>query len=401
MQRLRAAVLCFLFTAFLSCLQSKPAPLILVSIDAMRWDYLEIYQPPTLSRLAREGFRVVQLLPAFPSKTFPNHVSIATGLRAEHHGIIANEFLDPETGRWFTKRSEKNTPDDQWWRGEPIWITAEKQGLKAANLFWVGGQAEIDGHVASICMPYDESLPNLERVHKVLGWLDLPEAQRPGLVTLYFSVVDTAGHHFGPVSRETGAALAEVDQALGVLREGLEKRGLLDSTNLIVVSDHGMTEISPERLVYIDDVLTSSDPVPEFLGPIAGLRAEGAQAAELETRLKRLGHVRVFSKESLPPDFGYSESSRIPGVLVLADEGWEIATRAKIGAYGMKNRGDHGYDSSYGSMAATLIARGPAFTPGSRMQSVENIHIYTLLCALLELKPARNDGDARLLKVIK
>jgi len=220
--------------------------LILISIDGFRPDYLEWYDAPNLSALAREGVSAPDgMLPVFPSKTFPNHYSIVTGLYPSSSGMLSNTMYDEESDSWFRMRDRSAVEDPVWWGGEPIWVTAEKQGRVSATYFWVGSEAPIQGIQPTFWYRFDGSVPGKERVDQALAWLDLPLQERPTFITLYFEDVDSIGHRFGPESQEVEEAVARMDGLIGRLLVGLRERTLLDSVNLMIVSDHGMAEIDP------------------------------------------------------------------------------------------------------------------------------------------------------------
>ncbi len=377
-----------------------PPLVILVSIDAFRWDYLEKYpaETPRLRQLAAEGVRAERLIACFPTQTFPNHYAIATGLLPEHHGIVANRFHDPALRADFDYRLHECAVDGRWWGGEPIWITAVKQGLRSACLFWPGSEAVIAGARPTYHRAFEGRLTSAQRVDGLLAWLDLPAAQRPAFCALYLDVVDHAGHTFGPDAPETAAAVRDADAAVGRLEAGLAARGLAGATDLVVVSDHGMTPVGAGQVVTIDDLVDPATVRIECTGTYAGLRLLAGPAADLAERLRRAApaHVRVSLREDLPERLHYRDNPRIPPVLVLADEGWQIRTRAEQAERAGPDRGDHGYDNALVSMGAIFIAHGPAFRRGAVIAPAANIDVYNLLCAVLGLKPAPNDGDGRL-----
>jgi predicted AlkP superfamily pyrophosphatase or phosphodiesterase len=376
--------------------------LILVSLDGFRWDYLEKYsaETPHLRALAAGGVRAEHLISCYPSSTFPNHYSIATGLRPEHHGIIDNRFFDPALGAVFNYKSHECAIDGRWWGGEPIWITAVKQGRRSACMFWPGSEAEIAGARPTFNQAFDGRLTCAQRVDGLLAWLDLPVAQRPTFCTLYFDVVDHAGHDFGPDTPETAAAVRNVDAAIDRLLAGLVARGLRDTANLVIISDHGMTATVPDGYIYLDDLVDLEAVQVEFAGTQAGLRPRTGTSAELVAKIQkaRPTHVQVFLREDVPERLHYRDNPRIPPVLLLADEGWEVTTRKYVASRRGPERGDHGYDPALKSMGATFIAAGPAFRHGAVLPPFENIHVYDLLCAVLGLRPAPNDGDDRLVR---
>src|SRR5688572_15430716 len=216
-----------------------PAPVILISFDGFRWDYETKAPAPNLRSLAARGVRAESLIPSFPTKTFPNHYTIVTGLYPGHHGIVANNIHDPSTGRTLTLANRKEVGDPMWWGGEPIWVTAQRQGLTSGAVFWPGSEAPIGGMYPRCWKLFDDSYPPDDRVDEILGWLELPPVERPRFITLYFSDVDSAGHSFGPDSIEVQEAVRRVDGYLGRLLKGLDARGLTNAVNVVVVSDHG------------------------------------------------------------------------------------------------------------------------------------------------------------------
>jgi predicted AlkP superfamily pyrophosphatase or phosphodiesterase len=245
--------------------------IILISFDGWRWDYHTRIPVPNLRRLMARGVRAEGLIPSFPSKTFPNHYTIVTGLYPGHHGIVANSIWDDATQRMFTLGSRKEVQDPMWWGGEPIWVTAERAGLATATLFWPGSEAPVQGARPRYWEPYNESLPGAARVERVLRWLDLPAAERPRFITLYFEDTDTAGHADGPDSEAVREAAIRSDGYLGQLTEGLQRRGLLNRVNIVVVSDHGMSATSPRRVVVLDDYISLNDVTVADINPTLGL----------------------------------------------------------------------------------------------------------------------------------
>jgi predicted AlkP superfamily pyrophosphatase or phosphodiesterase len=377
-----------------------PGPLILVSIDGFRWDYLKKYPAPTLNQLADDGVHADRLISSFPTKTFPNHYTIVTGLRPEHHGIVSNYFYDPALKASFNKGKTADNADPRWWsEGEPIWITAEKKDLRTACFFWPGSQASVEGLRPSYYETYHGNINSNDNVDALLKQLDQPAATRPGFCALYFDVVDRMGHKFGPDAPETGTAVREVDNALARLLDGLVKRGLRETTNFVIVSDHGMTPISPQRVIFLEDLMPLSTVQVESYGPNGGVRPKTGTPAELvaSIRAKHIPHLQVYLREKVPAH--YRDNPRIPPVVLIADEGWNIET--KVGWPTLEPRydhGSHGYDPALPDMGALFIADGPAFKHHVEISKVENIHIYNLLCAVLNLKPAPNDGDRRLVR---
>ena len=374
---------------------------ILISLDGFRYDYLEKYHPPTLLSLAGDGVQAKWMIPSFPSKTFPNHYTIATGLYPQNHGIVENNVFDKRFNATFTMSNREEVQNGRWWLGEPIWITAEKQGQKTAPYFWPGSEAEIAGVRPTYWKPYDGKVTNEARVDTVLSWLDLPPGERPTFLTLYFSDVDNAGHDFSPDAVETREAVLKVDNDLGRLIDGLKARRILAQVNLIIVSDHGMAAQDPNNAIILDElfdtrvaerILWTSEIVSIF--PKAG--KEDAIYTTLKARISP--HAKLYRKAEVPTRFHYSNSPRIAPLLVLPDEGWTLTTRAKFDEAKAKDpknglRGGHGYDNELPSMRAIFIAHGPAFKKGVVIEPFENVQVYNVMTRILGLRPAPNDGN--------
>jgi predicted AlkP superfamily pyrophosphatase or phosphodiesterase len=368
----------------------KPTVL-LISIDGFRADYLDRGVTPNLSSLARDGVRSDWMQPVFPSKTFPNHFTLVTGLYPEQHGIVGNEFWDPERQRQFVFNKEV-AGDPAWWQAEPIWLTAERQGLKSATVFWPGSDVPIAGKRPTYWLKYTHELPDDERVQRLLVWLDLPVAQRPQMLTMYFSSVDTAGHNFGPDSSELTAALQRVDTMIGRLLDALKARGIEKQINIIIVSDHGMAPTAPEQAIFIEDYLDLRTLRISTWGALFGAEAPDGNNEPLIDALRKVPHVTVYRKCAMPGRFHYCHNPRISPILLLADEGWNITTRTRLAARATPERGSHGYDHQLPSMRALFIATGAGFKHGQRIPGFANIHVYVLMCHLLGIKPASSEG---------
>ncbi|MGH2568346.1 MAG: ectonucleotide pyrophosphatase/phosphodiesterase, partial [Bacteroidota bacterium] len=244
---------------------------LLISYDGFRYDYFEKAQTPNFDRIIREGVKAQWLIPQFPTKTFPNHYTIVTGLRPENHGLVANTMYDPLFDASFGLSNAEAVRDGRWYGGEPLWVTAEQQGQTAATYFWPGSEAEIKGTLPTYRKQYRHETPDSQRVAEVLGWLDRPREQRPTFITLYFSTTDDVGHRVGPDSSAIADAIRRVDAVTGYLLEGLQERGILDRVDIILVSDHGMSQLSGDRLIFIDDYTDSSEVKIVDRSPIAQL----------------------------------------------------------------------------------------------------------------------------------
>jgi predicted AlkP superfamily pyrophosphatase or phosphodiesterase len=371
---------------------------ILISFDGWRADYAQRYAAPNLRRLIERGTSA-DLVPSFPSKTFPNHYTLVTGLRPGHHGIVANSVKDTATGRLFTMWDRKEVRDPMWWGGAPLWVGLEKAGQKTAAMFWPGTETAIGGLYPSHWEAYDDKLPGEARVDRVLGWLDLPAAERPTFLMLYFSDVDSAGHRHGPHSRAVRRAVRRVDDHLGRLLKGLKKRGLEDRVNLVIVSDHGMAETSLDRIVVLDDILSLDGLEVVDINPTLGLFAPPERVDEVyETLARAHPRLKVYRRAQTPEHWHYRDHPRVPPIVGVVDEGWQVVTRAMRDAArrraGDGPTGAHGYDPAEApSMRGLFVAAGPAFRQGVRLSALDNVNVYPALAQILGLPPAQNDGD--------
>jgi predicted AlkP superfamily pyrophosphatase or phosphodiesterase len=316
---------------------------------------------------------------------------------------VGNNIYDPDFKQTFSLSMREEVQNGRWWLGEPIWVTAEKQGQRAAAFFFPGSEAEIGGKRPSHWKTYDEKVPNSERVDTALSWLDLPAPKRPTLILTYFSDVDHAGHQSGPDSDDVRQAVAEVDKALNRLVAGLKSRKIFDRVNIIIVSDHGMARIDPGQVVLIDDYFDPKQAeTVVWNGALANIFARPGMEQSIYSTLKSKAppHVTVYRRQDVLARFHYSGSKRIGDIVVMADEGWTILSReryrapARAANGGVIYRGTHGYDNRLESMRAIFVAHGPAFKQSQVVEPFENVDLYNLMAKILGLKPANNDGAA-------
>jgi len=397
-----------LFMALLSACANTPAPntakqepiVIMVGIDGLRWDAIDRHPAPTLQALAAEGVRAESMTPVMPSKTFVNFYALATGLHADSTGITGNLPYSKEFGEVMGRTMHAET---RWWGGEPIWVTAEKQGVRSAAMFWLGSEAEIMGKRPTHWTPYEHYKPHEERVGQVLEWLALPESERPRLLTLYYSDVDSAEHRYGVETPEEGNAIKKVDDSLASLRAGIEELGLTDRVNIVVVSDHGMTNLDPDFMVYLDDFISLDNLfIPSFdsqAGPHSDpfvhiFMKAGTDVDDVYSKLKNAdSRMKVYKRADIPEGWHLNNPDRTGDIFAVADGGGMIFARSLTSTYKYPALGMHGYDRFDLDMQATFIAAGPNFRKGVRAKSFENVEVYGIVARALGLKPAKTDGD--------
>ena len=363
---------------------------VLVSFDGFRPDYLERFDTPAFDRLAARGLRAAGLISVFPSLTFPGHYSIATGLHPDAHGIVANRFHDPVRGDEFNYRERDDAQDGSWWGGEPIWATAETQGMVAAAFFFPGTEADIGGLHPSHWRPYDGSVPNAARVAQVLEWLALPDDARPHLITLYFSLVDSAGHDLGPGAREMRRSVEAADGLLEQLLGGIDALPHAARVALVVVSDHGMAAPDPERLTVLPELADLSGVRLVPLGSAMSLHVgDAALSRALRDELNAgLTHARAYLRAETPARLHARGNPRFGDVLMIPDGlGFVASRRATERIRRLLIPGMHGWDPHLPEMHGILLAAGPGIDPGATLPAVRAVDVYPLVARLLELTP--------------
>ncbi|XP_072265018.1 ectonucleotide pyrophosphatase/phosphodiesterase family member 1-like [Pyxicephalus adspersus] len=382
---------------------SQP-PVILFSLDGFRAEYFQTWSGllPVISKLKKCGTYTRALRPVYPSKTFPNHYSIVTGLYPESHGVVDNKMYDPHRNASFTLKSAEKF-HSSWYQGEPVWITAMNQGLKAATFFWPGSDVKINGTFPNFYKNYNGSVPFQERVMSVLKWLRLPENVRPHFYTLYLEEPDSSGHKHGPLSSAVIKALMNVDNIVGMLMDGLKQLQLDKCVNLLLVSDHGMEEMRCENIAYISPYLNTSKDYIVVYGPAARLRPTSrlpdeyfsfdyAEFAKNLTCRKKNQHFKPFLKQNLPKRLHFAKNDRIESLHLYCDPKWQVI-KSQSEVPKTCNGGFHGSDNLFKNMQALFIGYGPKFKYNTEVQPFENIEIYNLMCDLLGIEPAANNGS--------
>ncbi len=375
--------------------RSKPY-VVLVSLDGFRPDYVETVPAPRIARFRRKGVAAPYMLPVFPSKTFPNHYSIATGMYAGTHGVVGNQMWDPVLRDSFRVGNAVSERDPRWYGGEPIWVTAERQGMLSAALYWPGSQVEIGGVLPTYHARYDKSVPSAARMEQVLKWLRLPPERRPHLIAVYISEVDE-GHH-PPGSPQVRAAVTRVDEALGRLLDGIDGLPIAREVNVVLVSDHGIQDVRAGRTRFLADHIPLDGVRVVGTGPTTSLFFDGDTAAleRARTALRAgLPRAGVYRRAEIPARYHLAASPRAGDLLVEMPAPDLIAVRRPGSPTDPAN---HGYDPATPSMHAFFAAAGPAFRARTRVPAFENVHIYPMLASILRLRPnPAIDGRASVL----
>ena len=379
--------------------QSNNAYTVVISMDAFRWDYPDVIDTPGLNAIAEDGVRCV-MEPSYPASTFPNHYTIATGLVPDHNGIVNGSFWNPDTQETFSMGDSVTRYNPAHYLGEPIWVTAEKAGVKTASIYWVGSDVAIQGVLPTYAYPWWET-PHLtfeERADETVRLLSLPKKDRPRLIMLYFDEPDETSHNYGPFAPETQAVIHRLDSIVGNMYHQLRALPYGDKINVIVTADHGMTEISNDRFIDWDDYLK-----PSWYERIIGTNPTNIYAKEhcvdsIITALSDVEHISIWKHGEVPAELNYGTSNRCGDVIVAPDLGWQFAAspKNKVGA--------HGYSPKERDMQVVFIAMGPSFKKGVNDTSsakIRNVDIYPILARILRLRAVTNDGSIKSADIVR
>ncbi len=383
-------LLFFLGSSVTSLRAEKPYVLI-ISMDGFRWDYLNRGITPNIQKMAESGVRAIGLEPAFPSKTFPNHYSIVTGLYPQNHGLIYNRFFNPATGSQYKVGDTVSVRDDRWYRGETLWATATRQGVKSASYFWPGSETELWYKHPTYFKRYNGRVPHDQRIQGIIDWLQMPEETRPHLLFLYFSDTDDYGHKFGPDAPGINKAVSLLDDKLGLLRQKLSAIGMLEKVNIILLSDHGMTKLYPDRVINLSEIVDMKQHLFSGYGPLVQFYTQTPEEQEklIHILQAKANGFSVYTKETIPAYYHFSANSFIGDVILVAELGYSFVTSQKDLKHRKKHspKGDHGYDNRTLDMQGIFVASGPAFKKNYKTVTLLNVDVYPLVCKILGITP--------------
>jgi len=367
--------------------------LIVLSLDGFRWDYTDSVATPNLDKIAQIGVKAKGMQPSFPTKTFPNHYALATGLYPNNNGLVNNTFIDPQSGKKYSIGNRKAVEDASFYEGEPIWNTAEKQGLKAATFFWVGSEAPIQGMRPSFWKRYEHNFPFEQRIDTVINWLQLPKAKRPHLIMWYMHEPDGVGHKYGPFSAETNNQVHYLDSLVGVFMHKLEQIPVGKEVNVVILSDHGMGHISSDKQVYLDKLL-KPEWTSNIIGgnPVYNIQATNGSIDSILYVLSNTKGVTAYKTSEIPERLHYGSNPRTLDIVAVADSSYSLYNNS---AKAYNGSGTHGYDNKDTDMDAIFYAYGPAFKKGYSKDRFKNVSVYPLFCKILNLEEAPNDGDLK------
>ncbi|XP_061669063.1 ectonucleotide pyrophosphatase/phosphodiesterase family member 5 [Syngnathoides biaculeatus] len=364
--------------------------LLLVSFDGFRWDYVHRVPTPNFHILMAEGVMVERVESAYITKTLPNHYSLVTGLHAESHGIVANEMFDPVLDRSFSMEAD-SMYESQWWeQAEPLWVTIQKSGKRSGAAMWPGSDVKIHGMFPTRYLPHNASVPFETRVEHMVQWLSAPDKEAVDFGVLYWEEPDESGHDFGPESSQMDGVIADVDEKLGFLRNELKEAGLYGKVNLVVTSDHGMTQLFADKIIELDEYVSRDLYTWVDKSPVVGILPKKGKLDEVYDKLADANpYMAVYRKDAIPERLHYRHNARITPILVEAREGWTIVQNRSTPLM----RGNHGYDNTLRSMQPVFLARGPAFRQNYVKPTMRSVDLYPLMCHILAVPPLPNNGS--------
>lgn len=380
----------FLFSCVQGNKKSNKKYLVVLSLDGFRWDYPDKANTPTLDSLAKVGVKAKSLKPCFPTKTFPNHYSIATGLYPDHHGLVLNRFHAPDLERNYSTSDRESIIDGEFYGGKPIWNLAEEQGVKAATLFWVGASANINGEHPSFWSQYNESLSFQARIDSVYNWLNMPKDIRPQLIMFYYHEPDYTGHTYGPEGEETIELVEQLDEFLADLFTKLRQLPDYKDINFVITSDHGMSQMSPDRVILMDKLIDTADiEFADGSNPIYNFKVKKGKLDKVANAINSSGmHITAWKHDSIPEKYHYGTNVRTHDLTVVSDSGWSIFWSWKQNDL----LGAHGFRNDCKDMHAIFYAAGPAFKRDVVQPTFNNVDIYPLMGKILGLKLDSTDG---------
>ncbi len=375
--------------------QYKKPYVILISADGYRADFTEKYEAHFLQTVSQAGVRAEYMTPSFPSLTFPNHYSIATGMYPSHHGLVDNSFYDTQRKEFYGMGNKQKVADGSWYGGTPLWVLAEQQQMMAASFYWVASEAAIQNTRPSYYYVYNEKIDMPARIQAVKNWLSLPEEKRPHLITFYFPQVDHDAHMYGPEDSRVKESVQLIDNSIQQLQQALEPLGL--PINYILVSDHGMTTVDANNTLPLPQTIdTSSFTIPSGDALLHLYAINTTQIEPTYQALKNNKDFTVYKLDETPDYWHYKTTDdryhRL-GDLILQPH---LPKVFNISGRKTTTPGKHGFDNHLPDMRASFMAWGPAFKNGLRIAGFENVHVYPLVATMLGLVYDEKTIDGKL-----
>lgn len=389
----------FLFTVLIiSPVALAKQRLMVFMLDGFRWDYFDREGQSGLKFFLRKSVRAEYLINSFPTISFPNYYTIMTGLYSEDHGFVDNNMYDPVHDTEFLMGGNPEHYAEYWWNdGEPIWITARKQGKKSYMYFWPGCEVTIQSHKPNYCREYKGPPSMSEFRDAIWDGLNAFLDDSADLVAIYFELTDKVGHMFGSNSNEMKSVLSKLGDALETMLIQMKIMHLMDDVNVMLFSDHGMTDISPKRVIDLNHVLNMKDIHHMYGSTFFGIWPHKNKVKKVYEGLKGYHkNLTVFYKHEIPDRWRLKNHYRVPPIVAVADLGYYIVKppdKHFPKSNGQHLNGYHGYDNKYPDMRGIFVASGPEFRQDAVVPWINAVDIYQLMCKVLEIQPAKHRGD--------
>ena len=372
--------------------------LILISIDGFRWDFQDLASTPALDQITANGIRAERMIPVFPTLTFPNHYSIATGLYPANHRLIGNKFPNKSRTGFYSLTDRETVQDGSWYGGQPIWVAAEKSGMVSAAYFFVGTEAPVDDVPMTYWHQFDASVPGITRVEQALDWLAMSDDRRPHLITLYFEDVDTATHRYAPGSDQSLASIERVDSYIAALMGGISDLPFAENVYVVIVSDHGQAARKLDEAPFIIGNVTDLDGLTVVDHGAATFiyfpeEDRGLATVICDAINDSWQHGSAMLRKDLPKSWRATEEAGFADIVVQADPGYMVFSTPLQAL--TASRGDHGWAREFEDMHGIFMATGPRLPKGEVVPAIEAVDVYPLLMNILELPITTPiDGDA-------
>lgn len=400
---------------------------IFITIDGFRPDfYLNSgWQTPNLRALMKDGAYAKGVNSVFPSMTYPSHTTIVTGVQPAKHGIFYNNRFTPDGAQ-----------QQPYWQDSAIhvttiWKAAKAKGMTVASLYWpVSANAPVDYNIPDIGSLGDVvreqySLPQgfyAEVKKEVFNGVDKIDAgknqnvakiaayvinkSKPQLMTIHLFSVDHAEHMQGREGAEVQEAVADADEAVGMIMEALKKAGIWENTVLLVGGDHGFYDVkktvSPNVWLKEAGLITdlkSGDWKAQFNSSGGSTYlylkdpADQATAAKVKALLNAQPdsvkqYYRLISKEQLTKG-GFN-----PNVaFALTAEHDASFSNANTGdALKEGKGGTHGHFPDTKNIRTGLVAYGPGIRKGAVIEEMNLRDMAPIIVKLLGIPFPQVDG---------
>nr|XP_044998420.1 glycerophosphocholine cholinephosphodiesterase ENPP6 [Jaculus jaculus] len=369
--------------------------LLLFLLDGFRSDYISeeaLEFLPGFKEIVSRGVKVDYLTPDFPSLSYPNYYTLMTGRHCEVHQMTGNYMWDPSTNKSFDIGVNRDSLMPLWWNGsEPLWITLTKAKRKVYMYYWPGCEVEILGVRPTYCLEYKNVPTDVNFANAISDALDSFKNGHADLAAIYYERIDVEGHHYGPSSPQRKNVLKAVDTVLKYMTQWIQERDLQDDLNVMIFSDHGMTDIFwMDNVIELNKYVTQDD-----------LQQVKDRGPVIYHKLSKVQHMTVYEKEAIPSRFFYKRGKFVSPLTLVADKGWFITENREMLPFWMNStrkregwqHGWHGYDNELMDMRGIFLAFGPDFKSNFRAAPIRSVDVYNIMCNVVGITPLPNNGS--------